>query len=99
VAVYIAVAESLERPELRGRAWNAGCGRPVAAIEVVRALIALSGLELEPDIRGEGVPPGEIERQYLDSGAIRAELGWTPEWELEQGLEAAWEWYSRLLAT
>lgn len=99
VAVYLAVADSLERPELWGRAWNAGLGRPVAVIDVVRALIAVSGTGLEPDIRGEGAPPGEIERQFLDSSAIRAELGWAPEWELERGLEAAWEWYSRLLAT
>ena len=99
VAVYLAVADSLERPELWGRAWNAGLGRPVAVIDVVRALIAISGTGLEPDIRGEGAPPGEIERQFLDSSAIRAELGWAPEWELERGLEAAWEWYSRLLAT
>src|SRR6266576_2762989 len=29
VDAYLAVAESLDRPELRGRAWNAGAGEPV----------------------------------------------------------------------
>jgi CDP-glucose 4,6-dehydratase len=97
VDAYLAVAASLDRPELSGRAWNAGWGRPVPVLEVVRTLIAVSGRSLEPDIRGEGKPPGEIERGYLDSSAIREELGWEPRWDLEQGLRASWEWYERHL--
>ena len=99
VSAYLAVADSLARPELHGRAWNAGWGRPVAVLNMVRALIALSGRELEPDVRGESCPPGQIERQFLDSSAIRTELGWAPEWGLERGLAATWEWYSTRFAT
>jgi CDP-glucose 4,6-dehydratase len=94
VDAYLAVAESLDRPELAGRAWNAGWGRPVPVLEVVRTLIDVSGVDVEPDIRGEGTPAGEISRQYLDSSAIREELGWEPRWELEDGLRASWQWYS-----
>jgi CDP-glucose 4,6-dehydratase len=97
VDAYLAIAASLDRPELSGRAWNAGWGRPVSVLDVVRTLIEVSGVAVEPDIRGEGVPPGEISRQYLDSGAIRDELGWEPRWDLERGLRASWEWYSRVL--
>jgi CDP-glucose 4,6-dehydratase len=99
VDAYLAVAASLDRPELSGRAWNAGSGRPVSVLEVVRTLIAVSGRSVEPDIRGEGTPPGEISRQYLDSTAIREELGWEPRWKLEDGLRAAWQWYERHLAS
>jgi CDP-glucose 4,6-dehydratase len=99
VDAYLAVAASLDRPELRGRAWNAGWGRPVAVLHVVRTLIDVSGVEVEPDIRGAGTPAGEISRQYLDSTAIREELGWEPRWELERGLRAAWEWYRDFLAS
>jgi CDP-glucose 4,6-dehydratase len=95
VDVYLAVAASLDRPELSGRAWNAGWGRPVSVLELVRRLIDVSGVDVEPDIRGEGTPAGEIDRQYLDSTAIREELGWEPRWELERGLRASWEWYER----
>ena len=97
VDAYLAVAASLDRPELGGRAWNAGWGVPVPVRDVVRTLIDVSGVGVDPDIRGEGTPSGEIDRQYLDSTAIREQLGWEPRWELEEGLRAAWQWYERLL--
>ena len=97
VDAYLAVAASLDRPELGGRAWNAGWGVPVPVRDVVRTLIDVSGVSVDPDIRGEGTPSGEIDRQYLDSTAIREQLGWEPRWELEEGLRAAWQWYERLL--
>ena len=99
VDAYLAVAASLDRLELAGRAWNAGWGRPVPVLEVVRTLIDVSGVDVEPDIRGAGTPAGEISRQYLDSSAIRAELGWEPRWELEDGLRATWEWYREFLGS
>jgi CDP-glucose 4,6-dehydratase len=94
---YLAVAGSLDDPANRGRAWNVGSGEPLSVLEVVRRLIEISGREVEPDIQGTGVPHGEIDRQYLDPTAIRAELGWTPKWDLDSGLRAAWEWYERTL--
>ncbi|MGH2848191.1 MAG: NAD-dependent epimerase/dehydratase family protein [Thermoleophilaceae bacterium] len=98
VNAYLAVGASLDRPELSGRAWNAGWGRGVPVLEVVRTLVAASGRPLEPDVRGQGTPHAEIDRQYLDSSAIRSELGWEPKWELERGLAASWEWYERHLS-
>ncbi|HEY1276790.1 MAG TPA: NAD-dependent epimerase/dehydratase family protein [Thermoleophilaceae bacterium] len=97
VSAYLAIAASLDRPELRGRAWNVGHGTPVAVRELVERMTAVAGLDLEPEVRGEGTPHGEIDRQYLDSSAIREELGWAPEWELDRGLEAAYRWYERRL--
>jgi CDP-glucose 4,6-dehydratase len=98
VEAYLAVAASLDRPELRGRAWNAGWGSPWAVRDVVERLIAVSGRTVEPDVRGDGVPDGEIDRQYLDAAAIRAELGWEPGVELDDGLRRSYEWYERHLA-
>lgn len=98
VDAYLAVADSLARPELHGRAWNAGAGAPIPVIEVVRRLIAVSGREVEPEIRGTGTPHGEIDRQYLDSSAIHDELGWAPAWDLDRGLAETYAWYERVLA-
>ncbi len=94
---YLAVADSLADPAHHGRAWNAGSGEPRPVLEVVTRLIEISGRDVEPDIRGTGVPHAELDRQYLDSTAIREELGWTPNWDLDRGLRAAWAWYERTL--
>jgi CDP-glucose 4,6-dehydratase len=93
VDAYLAIARSLDDPAFHGRAWNVGLGRPVSVLDVVRTLIAVSGREVEPDIRGEAVPRGEIDRQYLDTTAIRDDLGWSARWDLEAGLAATYEWY------
>jgi CDP-glucose 4,6-dehydratase len=95
--VYLAVAGSLDRPELRGRAWNASIGSPVTVLEVVGRLAELAGADTEPDVRGEGTPHGELTRQWLDSSAIAEQLGWTPAWDLERGLEATYRWYEHEL--
>ncbi len=91
------MADSLSRRELRGRAWNAGAGQPVEVIDIVRRLIAVSGQDVEPDVQGSGIPRGEIDRQFLDSSAIREELGWQPRWDLDGGLAETYAWYRRSL--
>jgi CDP-glucose 4,6-dehydratase len=94
VDAYLTIAESLDDRANWGRAWNAGTGKPVSVNDLVRRLIAVSGVDVDPDIQGEGTPHGEIDRQFLDSTAIHEELGWEPRWDLERGLAATWKWYS-----
>ncbi|MDP9133801.1 MAG: sugar dehydratase, partial [Actinomycetota bacterium] len=71
---------------------------PLAVREIVDRLIAVSGSGVAADVRGEGKPHGEIDRQYLDSSAIRAELGWEPRIGLDEGLRRTYEWYTQRLA-
>jgi CDP-glucose 4,6-dehydratase len=97
VSAYLAVAGSLDRPELHGCAWNASIGRPTAVLEIVRQLMEIADVEAEPDVRGESTPHGEIPCQWLDSSVISEQLGWTPEWDLERGLQATYDWYEREL--
>jgi CDP-glucose 4,6-dehydratase len=98
VEAYLAVAESLGRRELWGRAWNAGNGTPVAVRELVERLIRAAGSDAEPEVKGEGKPAGEIDRQWLDSTAIREELGWQPRWQLDDGLAETHRWYVQHLS-
>ena len=98
VEAYLTVARSLDEEGNRGRAWNAGCGKPVSVMEVATRLIAVSGRDLEPNVTGEGTPHGEIDRQYLDSAAMRDQLGWQAAWELDKGLGVTWDWYLRRLS-
>ena len=98
VDAYLLMGRSLDRPEMRGRAWNAGSGRGVSVLELVRTLTRVSGLDVEPDVRGKGTPEGEIAREVLDATAIRTELGWDARVELDEGLRRAWGWYEGHLA-
>ena len=98
VEAYLAVAASLDRPELYGRAWNAGSGAPLPVLEGVERLIRASGRNLDPDIQGTGTPHGEIDRQFLDSTAIRDELGWQPRVMFDEGLTRRFGWYERRLS-
>jgi CDP-glucose 4,6-dehydratase len=85
VEAYLAVADSLDREEMRGRAWNAGWGEPLSVLDITERLVRASGRE--------------IDRQFLDSTAIREQLGWRPQLELDEGLSRTFSWYERRLAT
>jgi CDP-glucose 4,6-dehydratase len=90
---YLAIADALDREEVRGEAFNAGGGRPHAVGEVVETIARLAGTDVEPRILGEGNPAGEIDRQYVDPTKIREAVGWEPRVELEEGLRRTIEWY------
>jgi CDP-glucose 4,6-dehydratase len=94
VDAYLAVAASLDRADLHGRAWNAGWGSPLSVRDIVDRLIDASGAAVRPEVRGDGTPHGEIDRQYLDSTAIREQLGWTPSVDLAEGLRRTYAWYA-----
>lgn len=97
VAAYLAVADGLADTANHGQAFNAGAGRPWSVLEIVRTMLEVAGGGVEPDIRGVGVPAGEIDRQYLDSTLIGERLGWAPKWSLSDGLAETWRWYQRVL--
>jgi CDP-glucose 4,6-dehydratase len=92
-AAYLAIADALDRPKVRGEAFNCGAGRPYAVREVVELIARLSGTGVEPEIRGSGNPSGEIDRQYLDPGKLRQLVGFAPAVGLEEGLERTIAWY------
>ncbi|MGI8750123.1 MAG: NAD-dependent epimerase/dehydratase family protein, partial [Thermoleophilaceae bacterium] len=98
IDVYLTVAAPLFSAQRAGCAWNAGWGEPHPVREVVNRLVAASGVDAESEVRGEGVPRGEIDRQYLDASEIERELGWRPKVGLDEGLMRTWEWYRRRLA-
>ena len=92
-AAYLMIAEALDREGVRGEAFNAGGGTPHAVGDVVALITRLAGGGMEPEIRGDGTPPGEIDRQYVDPTKIREVVGWRPAFDLEEGLRRTIEWY------
>jgi CDP-glucose 4,6-dehydratase len=92
VSAYLAIAEELPG-SAAGEAFNAGGERPHSVREVVEAIVAAAGAEVEPDFQGAGNPDGEIDRQFVDSTKLRELTGWRPRVELEDGLRRTLEWY------
>ena len=90
---YLAIADSLDRDDVRGVAFNAGGERPYSVLEIVGAITRLAGTGVEPEVRGAGNPAGEIDRQFVDATRIRERCGWSPEHTLEEGLERTIAWY------
>jgi CDP-glucose 4,6-dehydratase len=62
-------------------------------LDVVSPVCRLADSPVAPEIQGDGVPHGEIDRQWVDSTKLRALTGWEPEVALEGGLERTVQWY------
>ena len=92
-AAYMVVADAVLDGPGAGLAFNAGGERPYTVLEIVEAVARVAGTGIEPDVRGEGNPRGEIDRQYVDSTRLREMTGWRPEFSLEDGLRRTLEWY------
>jgi CDP-glucose 4,6-dehydratase len=88
----------LEDATIGGSAFNISNDAPVSVLQMVSHILKLAGREdLHPIIEGQA--SCEIQAQYLSSEKIRATLGWSPEFELEDGLGRALSWYREYLAS
>jgi CDP-glucose 4,6-dehydratase len=90
---YVAIADTLDRGEGRGQAFNAGGGKPHPVRQVIELIARLAGTGVEPEITGTGSPAGEIDRQCVDASKLREATGWEPQIGLEDGLRRTIEWY------
>lgn len=75
-----------------GEVYNIGGNAERENLAVVRGILGLAG-------RGEELiayvtdRPGHDRRYAIDGGKMERELGWTPRWGFETGLEATFSWY------
>jgi CDP-glucose 4,6-dehydratase len=97
VAAYLRLAETLDRQEVRGEAFNFGPAEPHSVRHVIGALQRLMRREdLDLDIRNGA--RAEIRHQYLDSEKARRTLDWRPRYSLEEGLSRSVLWYQDFFA-
>jgi len=95
VSAYLALAEQIDDPAVRGEAFNFSPETKVDVFAIVRAISRLMASELEPVVLGTATH--EIKDQTLDARKARAVLGWAPAWSLEDGLRETIPWYRDVL--
>jgi CDP-glucose 4,6-dehydratase len=96
-AAYMLLAEQMAaRPELRGEAFNFSNELQVPVRELVERILAIMSSTLTPDVRNEA--SNEIIHQYLSARKAREQLGWSPLFTLDQGLERTVAWYRDFFA-
>lgn len=69
--------------------YNLGWGRGVTVNEIVRRLQVIADTPLA--VQHEPAKAGEVRRSMLDSSKIRAQLGWVPTVDLDEGLRRTFE--------
>lgn len=92
-AAYLELWRALLGGHGAGEAFNAGGNEPHRVGEIVDLICRLTGDRVRPEIRGAGVPDGEIDRQWVDASKLRELTGWEPAVGLEQGLRQTIDFY------
>jgi UDP-glucose 4-epimerase len=75
-----------------GRVYNIGGGSRVTVNHVLDVIGRLAGKPL--DVRREPAQKGDMRDTYADTTLARADLGFSPQVSLEQGIEAEYRWLS-----
>lgn len=92
VAAYMLLAEQLAaRPDLKGQAFNFSNELQITVTDLVRRILTIMGSDLTPDIRNEA--SNEIRHQWLSAARARDTLGWSPMFDLDEGLRRTVRWY------
>ena len=83
---------TLAATALDGGVFNVATGEPTSVLELVDAMRRATGREIDPEHGPERL--GDLQRSVLDPGLAARELGWHAEVSLEDGLRAAWQFFS-----
>jgi CDP-glucose 4,6-dehydratase len=95
---YLRLVEGMARdPAIVGEAFNFSTETPLTVLELVAALQAAAGTDLEPDIRATA--SHEIDSQFLSAAKARKVLGWAPTVSVEDALVETVDWYRRHLGS
>lgn len=91
-AAYMLLAEQLaSKPGLKGEAFNFSNEMQMTVSEIVDRIISLMGSDLKPQVLNQ--TNNEILHQYLSADKARAQLGWKPLFDLDEGLARTITWY------
>lgn len=74
--------------------YNLGTGEGITVLEAIKAFEKVSGRKLNYSIGP--IRPGDVIAVYADNALATKELGWKPEYTLEDMMSTAWKWELKL---
>jgi CDP-glucose 4,6-dehydratase len=94
---YLHLVECLAtQRDLMGEAFNFSNDTPTTVWEVVQRISALMESSLSPIVLNEAT--NEIRDQFLSSVKARTRLNWSPQFDLDTGLQRTIRWYKDFFA-
>lgn len=94
---YMCLAECITSGEVQGQAFNFSNESPLTVLQFVRTIQRLMHCE-HIDLQILDSAQGEIRNQQLSAAKARRVLGWSPEFDIEEGLSETIEWYRVFLS-
>lgn len=97
-AAHLLLAEKLaENPALAGNAYNFSLEMRATILEIAaRVVQMMKPAGLPPVVRNEA--SSEVREQFMLCDKARRELGWTPRFTFDEGMEKTIAWYSDYFA-
>ena len=98
VAAYMLLAERVTgNDKLYGAAYNFSNESQITVLDLVEKVVRKMDSKLRPEVLNQA--SNEIRRQYLSAERARRELGWTPQFSLDAGLDRTIAWYRAFFAS
>ena len=73
--------------------WNLGGSKTITLAELVAKIAGRLGVK--PRVKQLPPQPGDVDRTWADITRARHELGWTPEIDIDRGLDMFLEWFEK----
>ena len=90
-AHVLAVSNRLE--DLGCRAWNIGTGQPISVLQIKETFEKVNAIQIPTEFVERRA--GDLAAFYADASRAATELGWTPQYTLEDMLADSWNWQKR----
>ena len=76
--------------------FNLGTGNGVSVLEAIHSFEKISGVKLNYELGRRR--SGDVVAIYYNNDLARTELGWIPQYSLDDMMRTAWDWEQRLKA-
>lgn len=86
------IVTALDAQVAGGEVFHLASGRETTVLELANILREIAGKPNHP-IQFKPARRGEVARNFADYRKAREALGFEPEWRLEDGLAATWQWF------